>query len=113
MKNGRHITGRLLAAMLCIVLIATMIPVFASAASKEDRSIIIASSAAAAGRKNLALFRVMLQPPWKRSGRRYGNLPQDGSGIISGGFPFGNGSVSGGSFPSAERPGKVFPAGSG
>ncbi len=33
MKNGRHITGRLLAAMLCIVLIATMIPVFASAAS--------------------------------------------------------------------------------
>ena len=34
MKNGRHISGRLLAALLCVVMIATMIPAFASAASK-------------------------------------------------------------------------------
>lgn len=34
MKNGRHISGRMLAALLCVVMIATMIPAFASAASK-------------------------------------------------------------------------------
>ena len=33
----RHITGRLLAALLCIVLIGTMIPVFASAALKAPK----------------------------------------------------------------------------
>ncbi len=32
MNNGRHFSGRLLAALLCIILVASMIPVFASAA---------------------------------------------------------------------------------
>ena len=35
MKNERHVSGRLLAALLCIVLLATMIPVLASAASPK------------------------------------------------------------------------------
>ena len=35
MKNGRHISGRLLAALLCVVLIATMLPTFALAATPK------------------------------------------------------------------------------